>query len=117
MRLFYLKFLLIDPIPKKPKISLLSLLDLFSGHFSCHLWWVDPGWLPGAHQSCSITPPPQLDSRRKYNKSLVGRDKGSLIKQKQRSRAKAKENKRFYSLLPISRRCSATSREAGFQYA
>ena len=30
----------------------------------CHpgaLWWVDPGWRPSAHQSCSITPPPQLD--------------------------------------------------------
>lgn len=38
MRLFYLKFLLIDPILKKPKISLLSLLDLLSGHFSYHLF-------------------------------------------------------------------------------
>ena len=25
------------------------------------LWWVDPAWMPGAHQSRSITPPPQLD--------------------------------------------------------
>uniref|UniRef100_A0A8C0BIN1 Coiled-coil domain-containing protein 180 n=1 Tax=Buteo japonicus TaxID=224669 RepID=A0A8C0BIN1_9AVES len=25
------------------------------------LWWVDPGWVPGAHQNRSITPPPQLD--------------------------------------------------------
>ncbi|KAM9591472.1 uncharacterized protein ACIBXB_006268 [Morphnus guianensis] len=25
------------------------------------LRWVDPGWMPGAHQSHSITPPPQLD--------------------------------------------------------
>ena len=25
------------------------------------VWWVDPGWMPGAHQSRSITPPPQLD--------------------------------------------------------
>ena len=54
---------------------------------------------------------------RKDNERLVGRDKGSLIKQKQRLSAKAKENKIFYSLLPISRQCSATSREAGFQYA
>jgi len=25
------------------------------------VWWVDRGWAPGVHQSCSITPPPQLD--------------------------------------------------------
>ena len=47
----------------------------------CGLWWVDPGWMPGAHQSRSITPPPQLDGGgRKYNKRLVGQDKDSLIK-------------------------------------
>lgn len=37
-RLYNLKFMLIDPIPKKPKVLLLSLLDLFSGHFSYHLF-------------------------------------------------------------------------------
>ena len=36
--------------------------------------WVDPAWMPGAHQSCSVTAPPQAGER-KYNKRLVGRDK------------------------------------------
>ena len=26
-----------------------------------NLWWDDPGRMPGAHQSRSIAPPPQLD--------------------------------------------------------
>lgn len=38
MWLFYLRFQLIHPLPKKPKISFLSSLDLFSGHFSCCLF-------------------------------------------------------------------------------
>ena len=25
------------------------------------VWWVVPDWMAGAHQSRSITPPPQLD--------------------------------------------------------
>jgi len=28
------------------------------------LWWVDTGWMPGAHQRPSITPSPQLDRGR-----------------------------------------------------
>ena len=46
------------------------------------VWWVDPGWMPGAHQSCSITPPPQLDGgRKKYNKRFMGWDKDREITQ------------------------------------
>ena len=39
------------------------------------LWWVDPGWTPGAHQSRSITPSPQLDRGENNNERLMGRDK------------------------------------------
>ena len=52
------------------------------------LWWVDPGWMPGAHQSCSITPLLSWTGERKYNKSLVGRDKDREITQQLLSRAK-----------------------------
>jgi len=45
-------------------------------HKTSILWWVDPGWMLGAHQSHSITPPPQLDrGQKKYEKRLMGRDK------------------------------------------
>ena len=37
-----------------------------------HLWWVDPGWMPGAHQSCSITPRPQLDRGEKIKLKARG---------------------------------------------
>ena len=41
-----------------------------------HLWWVDPGWMPGAHQSRSITLLLSwTGERRKYDERLVGRDK------------------------------------------
>jgi len=39
------------------------------------MWWVDPGWTPGAHQSLLITPSPQLDrGEKKCNEKLVGQD-------------------------------------------
>ena len=41
----------------------------------CLLWLVDPGWMPGAHQSRSITHLLGWTGERKYNKELVGRDK------------------------------------------
>ena len=36
------------------------------------LWWVDAGWMPGAHQSRSITPPPQLDRGEKIERKADG---------------------------------------------
>ena len=49
------------------KISDLSLLGT--------LWWVDPGWGPGAHQSRSLTPLVHWTGEKKYNEKLMGRDK------------------------------------------
>jgi len=40
------------------------------------MWWVGPGWTPGAHHSHSITPLPRWTGERKYNKRLMCRDKG-----------------------------------------
>jgi len=38
-----------------------------------HAGSVDPGWMPGAHQSHSITPLPLLDGgEKKYNQRLIG---------------------------------------------
>jgi len=34
--------------------------------------WVDPGWTPGAYQSCSITPLLSWTGERKQNKRLIG---------------------------------------------
>jgi len=34
------------------------------------VWWVDPGWMPGAHQKCSITPFHSWTRERKYNENL-----------------------------------------------
>ncbi|GAB0183043.1 hypothetical protein GRJ2_000769600 [Grus japonensis] len=39
------------------------------------LWWVDPGWGPGAHQSRAITPLVHQTGEKKYNEKLMGRDK------------------------------------------
>ena len=39
------------------------------------VWWVDPGWMPGPHQSHSITPLLNWTGERKLNERLVGRDK------------------------------------------
>jgi len=42
------------------------------------LWWVDPDWMPGAHQSCSIAPLAKLDRENTMKISWVeirtGRD-------------------------------------------
>ena len=40
------------------------------------VWWIDPGWMPGAHQSCSITPPPQLDRGEKIQQKSHGSRSG-----------------------------------------
>ncbi|GAB0209676.1 mitochondrial enolase superfamily member 1 [Grus japonensis] len=65
--------------------------------------------------------PPQQDKegrkiRWKNNPKLVGQDKGSLIQQKQKAMCGSKAKAKDYSLLLLSRRCPATSREAGLQY-
>ena len=39
------------------------------------VWWVDPGGMPGAHQSCSITRLLPWTGETKYKKRLVGQDK------------------------------------------
>ena len=81
------------------------------------LWWVDLAVFQVPTKAALSFPLLSWTGERKYNERLVGRDKDSLIKQKQRSCVKAKKNKIFYSLLPISRSCPATSWEAGLQYA
>lgn len=40
------------------------------------LWWVDPGWMPGAHPSSFITRLLSWTQGRKQNKRVVGPDKG-----------------------------------------
>jgi len=39
------------------------------------VWWVDPDWMPGAHQSCSITLLLSSIRERKYNEGFVSQDK------------------------------------------
>jgi len=41
-----------------------------------HLWWVDPAWMPGAHQGRYITPPPQLDRGEKIQRKAPGSREG-----------------------------------------
>jgi len=43
------------------------------------LWWVDLGWMPGAHQSRSICPPLQLDRGEKMKGSWVEIRTGGLL--------------------------------------
>lgn len=38
-----------------------EVAHLFADILNTVLWWVDPAWTAGAHQSCSITSLPQLD--------------------------------------------------------
>lgn len=38
--------------------------------------WDDPGWVPCAHQSCSIPSPINWTGERKYNKGFMDQDKG-----------------------------------------
>lgn len=61
------------------------------------VWWVDPGWVPGAHQAALSLSFLSRTEREKIRqqKSLVCQDKGSLMKQKQRPLMESKENKRF----------------------
>jgi len=40
------------------------------------LWWVDPGWTPGTHRSCSVAPLLSWTGERKYDERLVAQDKG-----------------------------------------
>ena len=64
--------------PGCSRIDVNSSIDdeLFSESFlNGILWWADPGWMPSAHQSCSITPLLSWTGERKYNKRLVGRGK------------------------------------------
>jgi len=44
---------------------LLLILTQDTLELSVVVWWIDPAWTPGAHQSCSISPPPQLDRAEK----------------------------------------------------
>ena len=39
------------------------------------MWWVDPGWTPGAHQSHSITHLLSWTGERKHNERFMGQDK------------------------------------------
>jgi len=44
---------------------------------SISLWWVDPGWAPGAHQSLSVTLSLPLlcwAGEKIYDERLMGRD-------------------------------------------
>jgi len=40
------------------------------------MWWVGPGWTPGGPESRSITPLLSWTGERKYNKRIMGQDKG-----------------------------------------
>ena len=63
--------------------------------------------------------PPQQDSRgeNKRGKKLVGQDKDSLIKQKQRLRVEEKENKRFILYFPSAGDVQPLLGKQGLQYA
>jgi len=43
------------------------------------LWWVNTGWMSGAHQSRSITLLLSWTGERKYNERLMGWDKDGEI--------------------------------------
>jgi len=46
------------------------------------LWWVELGWTPGAHQSCSVTPTSSAgQGRENIMKRLVGQRKDRDITQ------------------------------------
>lgn len=47
------------------------MFDLYAA-----VWWADPGWMPGAHQGHSVIALLSWAEERKYNKSLIGLDKG-----------------------------------------
>lgn len=56
------------------------LLQCFSLTYSQYLgkvflWWVNPGWMPGIHQSCSVTSLLSWSEERKYNEKPAGPDK------------------------------------------
>ena len=39
-----------------------------------NIWWVDPGWMRGTHQSRFITPLLSWTGERKYNERLISQD-------------------------------------------
>lgn len=60
------------------------------------LWWADLDWTPSASQAALSLSSSAGQQRKKIRwKKLMGQDKGSLIKQKQRLCVDAKENKRL----------------------
>lgn len=71
----------------------------------CLLWWIDFGWMPGVLQAALLLPFSAGQDTEKIRKAtnLMCQDEGSLLKQKQRSCAEAKENENIFSLLPINR--------------
>lgn len=68
------------------------------------MWWVNLGWMPDVHQAVLwLYLLSRMGKGEKTRwKKLVGQDKGSLIKQKQRPLAEAKENKIFIFTLYLS---------------
>ena len=66
------------------------------------MWRVDLGWTPGAHQAALSLPSSagQGEEKTRRKKTLVGQEKGSSIKQKQRPHTEAKENKRLILYFP-----------------
>jgi len=45
------------------------------------VWWVDPGWTPGAHQAAPSLPSSAGRGREKYDEELVGQVKDGEITQ------------------------------------
>lgn len=64
--------------------------------FFLRTWWVDTRWPSKPLYQFSAG----LEGGNKVGKILMGQEKGSLIKQKQRLSAEAKENKRFVVYIP-----------------
>ena len=52
-------------------MSFTAFAQARTGESHIKLWWVDAGWTPGAHQSCSITPLLSWAGGRKYNQRLM----------------------------------------------
>jgi len=83
------------------------------------MWSVDPGCTPGAHQAALSLPSSaaQWGAESKMGKKSRGSRYRQFNKVTAQAACESKGKQKIYSLLPISRRCPATSREAGLQQA
>ncbi|KAM9614599.1 LOW QUALITY PROTEIN: A-kinase anchor protein 4-like [Morphnus guianensis] len=84
-------FIDISTLNAKDKDTNAKRVAIPSSNLSALLWWVDPGWTPGAHQSRNITPPPQLDRGEKIQqraRKLKSGGEAAVIKDNEHDNSK-----------------------------